>query len=215
MKRELVKEKRHRIKTIAARLTQAFPEIHSPLHHRNPYELLVATILSAQSTDEQVNRVTPDFFSIYPEPDSLAKASVPEIGSSIHSIGLFRSKARTLKKCARQLLEYYGGEVPAPMEGLTRLAGVGRKTANVVLGQAFGIPGVVVDTHVMRLSRRLGLTKQTEPSKIEKELMAHLPKEQWSPFSHRLILHGRKVCYARKPRCEICTLNNPYPSAEL
>lgn len=215
MKRESAKEKTRRAQEIAARLTQAFPEIHSPLHHRNPFELLVATILSAQSTDEHVNRVTPDFFRNYPEPDSLARASVREIGGSIHSIVLFRSKVEKLKKCARQLLEIHGEKVPATMEGLTKFAGVGRKTANVVLGQAFGIPGVVVDTHVMRLSRRLGLTKQTEPKKIEKELAALLPKEQWSPFSHRLILHRRKVCYVRKPRCEICTLNDLCPSAEL
>ncbi len=141
MKRELAKEKKNRIKNIAARLTQAFPEIHSPLHHRNPFELLVATILSAQSTDEHVNRVTPDFFRNYPEPDSLARASVREIGGSIHSIVLFRSKVEKLKKCARQLLEIHGEKVPATMEGLTKFAGVGRKTANVVLGQAFGIPG--------------------------------------------------------------------------
>ncbi|MGH7774042.1 MAG: endonuclease III [Candidatus Binatia bacterium] len=215
MKRETVKEKKDRAQAIASRLAQAFPEVRVPLHHRNPYELLVATILSAQCTDEMVNRVTPELFRLYAEPEDLAKAPVREIEKVIRPLGLFRSKARNLKQCTRQLIEKHGGEVPGNMQDLTRLAGVGRKTANVILGHAFGIPGIVVDTHCKRLSRRLGLTRQEEPSKIERDLMKLMPDEYWTSFSHRLILHGRKVCHARKPQCQICTLNDLCPSAIL
>ncbi len=215
MKRETVKEKKNRMQTIASRLAQAFPEVRVPLHHRNPYELLVATILSAQCTDEMVNRVTPDLFRRYADPRDLAQAPVREIEKVIRRLGLFRSKARSLKRCAQQLVKEHGGDVPATMEDLTHLAGVGRKTANVILGNLFGIPGIVVDTHVKRLSRRLGFTRKEDPNKIEQDLMKILPKEQWSPFSHRLIFHGRKVCHARKPQCGRCYLNDLCPSANL
>lgn len=215
MKQETIKEKKQRIGAIAARLAQSFPDIRVPLHHRNPYELLVATILSAQCTDEQVNRVTPDLFRRYPEPKNLAEAPVGELEKHIRSVGLFRSKARSLKKCAQQLVENHHGQVPATMEELTRLAGVGRKTANVILGNAFGVPGIVIDTHVKRLSCRLGLTKEEDPNKIEQDLMRLLPSELWSSFSHRLILHGRTVCHARKPHCRSCFLNHLCPSATL
>ncbi len=215
MKRETVKKKKNRIQTIVSRLAQAFPEVRVPLHHRNPYELLVATILSAQCTDEMVNRVTPDLFQRYADPRDLAQAPVREIEKVIRRLGLFRSRARNLKRCAQQLVKEHGGDVPAIMEDLTRLAGVGRKTANVILGNAFGIPGIVVDTHVKRLSRRLGFTRQDDPNKIERDLMELLPEQDWTGFSHRLILHGRKVCHARKPQCQICTLNDLCPSAIL
>lgn len=180
MKKETVEAKKTRIQAVATRLAEAFPEVQVPLLHRNPYELLLATILSAQCTDERVNRVTPNLFRRFPEPRDLAKATLREIEKLIHSIGLFHSKARSLKKCAQQLVNIYNGEVPATMPSLTRLAGVGRKTANVILGNAFGIPGVVVNTHVKRLSRRLGFTRQKDPNKIEQELMRLLPQEQWS-----------------------------------
>ncbi len=213
MKQETVKEKTQRVQAIAARLAQSFPQIRVPLRHRNAYEVLVATILSAQCTDERINQVTPNFFRRYPEPGALAGASVREIEKLIRSIGLFRSKARSLKKCAQQLVKNHKGEVPATMEALTRLAGVGRKTANVILGNAFGVPGIVVDTHVKRLSRRLALTRQEDPNKIEQDLMRLLPRAEWTPFSHRLIFHGRKICHARKPRCPLCALNDLCPSA--
>jgi len=213
MKRETLEEKELRVQSIAARLAQSFPEIRVPLRHRNAYELLIATILSAQCTDEQVNRVTPNLFRCYPEPKDLAEAPLGEIEKHIRSVGLFRSKARSLKKCAQQLVKNHKGEVPATMETLTRLAGVGRKTANVILGNAFGVPGIVVDTHVKRLSRRLGLTRQEDPNKIEQDLMRLLPRAEWTSFSHRLIFHGRKVCHARRPRCPLCVLNDLCPSA--
>jgi len=208
-------EKRDRVRAIAGRLAGAYPEIRVPLHHRNPYELLVATILSAQCTDEMVNKVTAELFRRYPNPERLAKARVRDIEELIRSLGLFRNKARSLRRCAKQIVEDFGGQVPSAMEELTRLAGVGRKTANVILGYAFGIPGIVVDTHCARVSRRLGLTDNEDPNKIERDLMSLLPREDWTPFSHRLILHGRRVCHARKPQCQACTLNDLCPSANL
>ena len=215
MKREPVEDKERRCQAIAGRLAEALPAIRVPLQHRNNYELLVATILSAQCTDEMVNRVTPELFRRYPTPERLARASPREIEKLIRRLGLFRAKARSLKSCAKQLVEHFSGEVPATMEELTRLAGVGRKTANVILGHAFRIPGIVVDTHVKRLARRLALTEQEDPNKIEKDLMKLLPPDEWTGFSHRLILHGRKICHARKPECPRCMLNDLCPSAEL
>jgi endonuclease-3 len=214
MMRESIKSKKARAGEIAARLARAFPVIRVPLVHRNPFELLVATILSAQSTDEQVNRITPALFRRYPDPEALAHAPLREIERHIRSLGLFHSKALALKESARQLVEECGSEVPASMEKLTRLKGVGRKTANVVLGHAFGIPGIVVDTHVKRLSYRLGLTKESDPNKIEQDLMRLVHREDWSPFSLRMIFHGRKTCHARKPQCGRCPLNNLCPSAQ-
>jgi endonuclease-3 len=212
--RESTKNKTSRAREIAARLARAFPEIRVPLAHRNPFELLVATILSAQCTDEQVNLFTPALFDRYPNPEALARAPVREIEKRIRPLGLFRSKARALKVSARQLVDNYGGDVPASMEELTRLRGVGRKTANVVLGHAFGVPGVAVDTHVKRLARRLRLTKENDPEKIECDLSELLPKEDWSAFSLRLIFHGRKTCHARKPQCGRCILSDLCPSAQ-
>lgn len=214
MRREGAEQKRRRAAEIAARLAAVYPEINTPLYHRNNYELLVATILSAQCTDEMVNKVTPELFRRYPAPHMLARACVGEIEKVIRRLGLFRSKARSLKESGKQLAEKYDGEVPATMEELTRLAGVGRKTANVILGHAFGIPGIVVDTHCKRLSRRLGLTKHDDPNKIEQDLMRLLPPKEWTGFSHHLILHGRRICHARKPACRACTINNLCPSVE-
>ncbi len=213
--RESNQHKKERALVLAERLARAYPEIRVPLHHKNNYELLVATILSAQCTDEMVNKVTPDLFRRYPAPNDLSSAPLSEIEKLIRRLGLFRAKARSLKSCANELVEKHDGEVPSTMEALTRLPGVGRKTANVILGHAFGIPGIVVDTHCKRVSRRLGLTKEENPEKIEKDLIKLLPPDTWTGFSHRLILHGRRICYARKPKCRDCALNDLCPSAEL
>jgi endonuclease-3 len=213
--KEGVEEKKQSVLEMGKRLAEAYPDTRTPLVHRNPYELLMATILSAQSTDDQVNRTTPALFRRYPAPDKLARARLGDIEKYIRSLGLFRSKARSLKESARQLTREFGGKVPPTMEELTRLKGVGRKTANVVLGHAFGIAGVVVDTHAKRLAGRLGLSEQKDPDKIERDLMELLPREEWSRFSQRLILHGRRVCHARKPQCPRCILSDLCPSAEL
>lgn len=185
------------------------------LRHRNAYELLVATILSAQCTDERVNQVTPAFFDAYPTPEDLAHADPEEVEALIRPTGFFRSKARNLVTMATQLVELHGGEVPESMEDLTRLAGVGRKTANVVRSVWFRLPGLPVDTHVARLCRRLELTKSSDPDGIERELCAVLPPEDWGPFSLRMIQHGRTVCTARKPACHTCFLNDFCPSATM
>jgi endonuclease-3 len=211
-KTETIQEKSARASAIAERLALAYPEIQVPLHHNNIFELLVAVILSAQCTDEAVNKVTPALFHRYPSPSTLAHAPKGEIEKLIRTLGLFRAKAKSLQLCARQLIEEFGGDVPSTMEELTRLAGVGRKTANVILGHAFKIPGIVVDTHCRRLSRRLRLSRHEEPGKIERDLNRLLPPEAWTGFSHRLIIHGRRVCHARKPACESCVLNELCPS---
>jgi len=208
-----LEEKRRRILAIADRLAEEFPDLKVPLHHQNAFELLIATILSAQCTDEAVNRVTPELFKNYPTPQHLAQASLKAIERIIRSLGLFRSKANAIRECSRQLIERHSGQVPGTMEELTQLRGVGRKTANVILGHAFGVPGIIVDTHAKRLARRLGVTKETDPNKIEKDLMRLLPAEKWTSFSHRLILHGRRICHARRTDCEICPLNDLCPSS--
>lgn len=211
-KKETFKQKSERASAIGAHLAGTYPELRVPLAHRNTFELLVAVILSAQCTDEAVNRVTPELFRHYPDPETLALAPTAEIERIIRSLGLFRAKARSLKECARQLIEEFGGKVPPTMEELTRLAGVGRKTANVILGHAFGKPGIIVDTHCKRLARRLDLTREDDPDKIERDLNQLLPPREWTGFSHRLIIHGRAVCYARNPACARCVLNNLCPS---
>jgi len=175
--------------------------------------LLVAVILSAQCTDTAVNKVTPELFARYPDPIALSRASLADIESCIRTLGLFRAKAKSLKRCAEQLVRDHNGEVPSAMEDLTKLAGVGRKTANVIRGHAFGEPGIAVDTHCRRLSRRLGLTRQQDPVKIESDLARILRPAEWTNFSHRLIIHGRRVCFARKPVCQRCTLSDLCPSA--
>ncbi len=188
-------------------LRRSYPEAVCALIHANPFELLVATILSAQCTDARVNLVTPGLFRRYPDAQSLAKARPEELEELIRSTGFYRAKARNLLAMAKQVVDRHGGEIPEDLEALTALGGVGRKTANVVLGTAFGrAEGVVVDTHVKRLARRLGLAKGTTPEPIERELMAVVPSSEWVDLSHRLIQHGRKVCMARRPRCEECPL---------
>ena len=199
---------------IEARLTKRYPEVTTALHHRNAWELLVATILSAQSTDDVVNQVTAELFQRYPTVTDVAAAPRPEFERAIYRTGFFRNKAKSVQEAAQYLLEHHDGEVPDRMEELVKLPGVGRKTANVVLGSFYARnDGVVVDTHVTRLSRRMGLTRETQPEKIELDLMGLLPKEEWTDFSHRLIWFGRQVCLAKDPRCDLCELNDLCPSA--
>jgi endonuclease-3 len=212
-KRETYAQRSARANAIATRLARAYPELKVPLQYRNTFELLIAVILSAQCTDEAVNRTTPELFRRHPDPESLAQASTAGIEQLIRTLGLFRSKAKLLKKCARQLVEEFGGRVPATMGELIRLGGVGRKTANVILGHAFHTPGIIVDTHCKRLSQRLALTREQDPAKIERDLSRLLPSKDWTSFSHRLIIHGRRVCYARIPACDKCVLSNLCPSS--
>ncbi len=210
---ETKQEKAGRAAAIAAGLAGLYGKVECPLTHRNTFELLIAVILSAQCTDAAVNKVTPDLFAHYPDPSSLAQASLADIESIIRTLGLFRAKAKSLKRCAGQLVLDHHGEVPSAMADLIKLAGVGRKTANVIRGHAFGEPGVAVDTHCRRLARRLGLTRQQNPVKIETDLARLLPPVEWTNFSHRLIIHGRRVCFARKPACPRCLLSRLCPSA--
>jgi endonuclease III len=210
--KETLRQKQARANAIATRLASVYPKLEVPLKHRNNFELLVAVILSAQCTDEAVNRVTPELFRSYPDPVRLAKASSEAIQTLIRTLGLFRAKAKALRQCARQLVEEFGGQVPSTMAELTRLAGVGRKTANVILGHAFDTPAIAVDTHCKRVSRRLGLTRQQEPDRIERDLNRLLPAREWTQFSLRLIIHGRRACYARKPACGKCVLSDLCPS---
>lgn len=207
-------EEKAPVEETIARLKSAYPDARTALDWSNPLELLVATILSAQTTDVRVNSVTPDLFAKYPAAADLADADPTELEEAIRPTGFFRNKAKSLQGMARALVEDHGGEVPPTMEDLVALPGVGRKTANVVLGNAFSIDeGVVVDTHVRRLSNRLGFTSQSDPEKIEKDLIRTVPKEDWTVFSHLLILHGRSVCKARKPACGDCVVNDLCPSA--
>ena len=196
----------HTSKVIAS-LHKALPVVVCELIHHNAYELLVATILSAQCTDERVNQVTPELFAAFPTPSDLAQATQEQVETIIHSLGFFRAKATNLRLMAQKLVEDHGGDVPQDLEALCQLAGVGRKTANVVLGVWFHIPtGVVVDTHVKRISRLIGLTKEETPERIEQDLMDILPEEEWIDFSHRLIRLGRSCCVARRPKCLQCPL---------
>src|SRR5580698_9319770 len=203
-----------RVAKIAELLAQQWPDAVVELDHTNAYQLLVATILSAQSTDKMINTVTPGLFAKYPDANALAQAEQGPLEKQIHSTGFFRNKARAIVGMARAVVERHGGEVPATMAQLVELPGVARKTANVVLGEAMGIQaGIVVDTHVTRLANRLGLTKQTDPVKIEQDLMALVPQDQWTKFGQRLIWHGRRVCFAKNPDCEHCVLAPVCPSA--
>ena len=197
------------------RLTDEYPEAICELDHKNPFQLLAATILSAQCTDKRVNMVTPALFKRYPTPKDLAEANLSELEEVVRSTGFYASKAKNLLGMAQRLVEVYDSEVPGAMEDLTSLAGVGRKTANVVRSVDLGLPGLPVDTHVGRLSRRLGLTEETDPVKIEMVLNPMIPADERGSFSLRLILHGRRVCPSRKPRCEECTLNDFCPSSEV
>lgn len=206
--------RRSRANQLYDRLVEAYPDAHCALDFENPYQLTVATILSAQCTDVRVNLVTPELFRRYPDAAALADAEPEDLEAVIHSTGFFRNKTRNLIGMASALLRDHAGQVPASMEALAALPGVGRKTANVVLGNAFGLDeGVVVDTHVRRLSQRLGWTRQEDPVKIERDLMELFPRERWTLLSHLLIFHGRAVCGARTPRCGECTLSDLCPSA--
>lgn len=203
--------KRHAAR-VAKLLAQTYPAAKCALDFHSPLELLIATILSAQCTDVRVNLVTKELFRKYRSAADYAKAKSKELESEIKSTGFFRSKAKNIQAACRQLVAEHEGQVPEDLDSLVALPGVGRKTANVVLGTAFGIAsGVVVDTHVRRISKRLGLTKQNDPEKIERDLMAVLPRKEWVDFSHRLIHHGRKICVARRPKCDVCTLNKVCP----
>jgi endonuclease-3 len=200
---------------VARRLALAYPEAICELDHSNSFELLVATILSAQCTDARVNMVTPELFRRYPTPIELAEANPAEVEDLIRSTGFYQNKTRNLLGMAHGLLDRYGGEVPTALDDLVTLPGVGRKTGNVVRSVAFGLPGLPVDTHVGRLSKRLGLTVEDDPVKVELELNSFLPPREWGDFSLRMILHGRRVCDAKNPRCGECVLEDICPSSRL
>jgi endonuclease-3 len=205
-----------RVRSIIDGLEELYPEVDCELDRETPFQLVCATILSAQCTDERVNMVTPALFRRYPTPAAMAKAPLPALETIIRSTGFFRQKAKSLKGTAAGLIARFGGEVPRTIADLTTLPGVARKTANVVLGTAYGLAeGVVVDTHVQRLSMRLGLTRKTEPKDIEQDLMKVIPQDRWIRIAHQLIWHGRRVCFARKPNCAGCTLAPFCPSAGL
>jgi endonuclease-3 len=196
-----------RIAAILAALDEAYPQAECALTHRSPWELLVATILSAQCTDVRVNLVTPELFRRFPTPRKMARATLPQLEALIRTTGFFRNKAKSIQGAARKIVADFNGEVPRTLAELVTIPGAARKTANVVLGVAFGkAEGVVVDTHVLRIARRLGLAKAETPEKVERELMRILPEGRWIDFSHQIIQHGRQVCVARKPKCEQCNL---------
>lgn len=204
------------VETIMTRLREAYPDAHCELNYDTAHQLLVATILSAQCTDARVNKVTPDLFAKYPTVVDFAAADRSELEETVRSTGFFRQKAKYIQESSQAIVHVYGGEVPGTMDELLTLNGVARKTANVVLGEIYNVAdGVTVDTHVKRLAKRLGLTDQTDPAKVEKDLMAVIPKESWIEISHLLIFHGRRVCFARKPDCANCSLNDVCPSAEF
>jgi len=195
-------------------IRERHPDAHCELEHRNPFELIVATVLSAQSTDVMVNKITPDLFRRWPSPKALASADPAEVEKALSKIGMFRQKTKNIVGLSKLLLEKHGGQVPRTLDELVKLPGVGRKTANVVLGVAFGMPeGVVVDTHVQRISQRLALTTHTEPVEIEQDLMKLFDRSLWDPLSHTLIFHGRRICTARKPACAGCPVQEKCPSA--
>jgi endonuclease-3 len=205
MPRESNVAKAERVKRLIARFRETYPNAHCELNHADPLQLLISTILSAQCTDERVNIVTAQLFARYRTAADFAQAPIADLEEAVKSTGFFRNKARNIKSCCQALVEKHGGRVPATMDELTALDGVGRKTANVVLGNAFNLNcGVVVDTHVARLAYRLGLSAEKDPVKIEQDLMALVPQDQWTLFSHWLIWHGRRRCYARKPDCAQC-----------
>jgi endonuclease-3 len=204
------------ITELIQRLRAAHPDAHCELNYETPIQLLVATILSAQCTDVRVNQVTPDLFTQYPTVVDYVAAERTELEEVIRSTGFYRQKARYIQESAHTILQEYGGEVPDDMDDLTKLSGVARKTANVVLGEIYGkAEGITVDTHVKRLANRLGLTSATNPIKVERDLMEIIPQENWIEISHLLIFHGRRVCSARRPDCEHCTLNDVCPSSEV
>lgn len=208
----MIAETKKRADEIIERLKNEYPDAHCALNHANAFELLVATILSAQCTDERVNIVTANLFRKYREPQDYLNVATEELEQDIRPTGFFRNKAKSIQGASRKIVENFGGELPQTMEEMLTLNGVARKTANVVLGNAFGIAsGVVVDTHVLRVSYRLGLTENVAPEKIEKDLIEIVPQVDWIMFPHLLIFHGRKICQARKPKCEICFLADICP----
>jgi len=216
MKRESTEELKERTREIIRRLKRTYPGAKCSLNHSNPFELLIATILSAQCTDERVNIVTADLFRKYKKPDDYLKVSPRELEKDIQSTGFFRNKTKSIQGTSKVLLEEYGGEVPHTMDELLELPGVARKTANVVLGNAFGVKaGVVVDTHVTRLSHRLGFTQEKTAEKIERDLIEIVPKKDWVIFPHLMIYHGRKICKARNPLCAECQIEKQCPSSSL
>ena len=215
-KRETTEELKKRVRDVIRRFKRAYPDAKTALNHSNAFELLVATILSAQSTDERVNIVTADLFRKYRKPEDYLKVPPSELEKDIHSTGFFRNKTKSLQGTARVLLEKYGGEVPHTMDEMLELPGVARKTANVVLGNAFGVKaGVVVDTHVMRLSHRLNFSEEKTAEKIELDLIELVPKKDWVLFPHLMIFHGRRTCKARNPQCEECVVEKQCPSSYL
>ena len=212
----MIADNKARTAEVIKRLRKAYPDAHCALNHTTPFELLIATILSAQCTDERVNIVTADLFRKYRGPADYLNVAQAELEKDIHSTGFFRNKAKNIQGACKRLLDLFGGELPQTMDDMLSLNGVARKTANVVLGNAFGIAsGVVVDTHVSRLSQRLGLTGQTAAEKIESDLQLLVPKKHWVMFPHWLITHGRRVCIARKPKCGECVLADICPSRHL
>ena len=211
-----LQDRRARARKILRVLRKELPNARTALTHEDPFQLLIATILSAQCTDERVNKVTPGLFRVYPTPAHFAATSQAVLEAEIRSTGFYRMKAKNILGCCAALMERHGGSVPASMEALVQLPGVGRKTANVVLGQAFGVSsGIVVDTHVHRLARRMGLTEADQPEKIEEDLMALFPRKDWIDVGSMMILHGRRTCQARKPDCPACLVRTLCPSAEL
>jgi endonuclease-3 len=206
-----INPERARARRLVKVLARLYPDAKCALNHESPLQLLVATILSAQCTDARVNLVTPALFARFPDARSFAEAEIGELETAIQSTGFFRNKARNIQECCRKLVVEHDGEVPNRMEALVQLPGVGRKTANVILGNVFDTPGITVDTHVGRLSRRLGLSTEEDPEKVERDLMDLIPKNDWTMFSHRTIFHGRQVCHARKPACDRCELASLCP----
>jgi endonuclease-3 len=200
-----------RMARMIAILTREFPDARCMLDHSNPFELLIATILAAQCTDAMVNQVTKSLFGKYPTPDAYVKVSQDEFEQAIYKTGFYRNKAKSIKSCCQALIDKHGGKVPSTMKELTALGGVGRKTANCVLGVSFGVPGIIVDTHVRRLAYRMGYTEETEPDKIEQDLMKIAPKEEWTHMSHLFAAHGRAYCTAKRPACDECPVSELCP----
>jgi endonuclease-3 len=210
--RESLPEKKVRAKVINRQLSKSYPNVRCELDYKNAFQLLVATVLSAQCTDKRVNQTTPALFKKYPNPQKMAKADLKEIQKIVKSTGFFRAKAKNIKNLSTIIFEQFDGNVPSNLEDLITLPGVGRKTANVVLGHAFGIPGITVDTHFGRLSRRFGWSKQNNPVKVEFEVGELIPEKEWTNLSQRMIWHGRRVCHSRKPACGACALAKLCPS---
>jgi endonuclease-3 len=204
-----------RAKRVVRTILAAHPDAHCELRHGNAYELLVATILSAQCTDERVNSVTPELFRRFPDAARLADAPLGDVEAIIRPTGFYRNKARSLVGMARAVIERHGGKIPRTLDELVTLPGVGRKTANLILGNVYDVPGIVVDTHVGRIARRLGFTRSDDPEKVEQDLMALAPRAEWTRLSHAMIFHGRRICWARKPRCDECPVSADCPRVRV